>query len=529
MTDAVAAAPPKAGFPYKTEPMYPRQREIARDTWKLPFHFLNMEQGTGKSWVTIVTAAALYLHKKIDGMIVLAPNNVHIAWAMEQLPEHMPDVVPWEAYIWLSDKERGWENKRKAGKVARDDNRLLQLARDKSKFPVLCVNSESITIPLVAKAIGTMLTLRQCLFVVDESGDFTKPSGKRTLKLMQWRHRAPYRRCLDGTIMSTEPLELYSPYRFLHPGILGYNTFGEMKEDVAEWEMIERGPETIQDDGTWKRKSIPVIAKDENGKKKWKNLDQLRAKIAPHTTRVTKAEVLPWLPPKQYHKRFFSLSAEQWRLIGELWEDSFTTLGDGNTVTAQNVLTVMLRVQQITCGYVPPDVVYGEDDERSEPVSILPGVNNRLEAAVQEVLAYNGAPTIVWTRFKFDIDLLAPRLRDEGLSVVTYDGRMTQAAKETAKQDFMAGNANVFVGNPAAGGRGLNLQRAHKVLYYANYFGLRRRLQSEDRAHRIGTQYVVDVTDLIGYRSIDLKIVKALRENKEVADVLSGDPTVEWI
>jgi hypothetical protein len=525
-----AVAPAKPGFPYKTEPFYPRQRDIVRDTWHLPYHFYNMEQGTGKTWVSIVTMARLWLAGRIDAAIVLAPNNVHIAWAVEQLPLHMPDIVPWEAHVWLSDKERGWENRRKAGRVERADNPVLRLCKKPATFPILCVNSEAVTNDLVKRAIGTMLTMKRCILIVDESGDFTKPGGKRTRTLMNWRHRAPYRRCLDGTIMSTEPLELYSPYRFLSPSILGYDTFAQMKEDVAEWELIERGPEIMQDDGTWKRRAIPVIAKDPaTGKKLWKNLDRVRARIAPHTTRVTKAEVLPWLPPKQYHKRFFSMTPEQWRMTSELWDENVTTVGD-KTVTALNVLTIYLRLQQIAAGYVPTDIVYDDgDNERTQPIAVIPGPNPRLNAALDEVLAYNGAPTIIWCRFHFDIDLLQQILTEQGLRCVPYDGRMTQKAKEAAKTDFMGGRADVFVANTAAGGRGLNLQRAHKVLYYTNYFGLRKRLQSEDRPYRIGTDHRVDLTDLLGYRSIDMKIVKALRENKEVADVLSGDPVTEWI
>lgn len=508
----------KTGFPYKTAPMYPRQREIVRATWAQPFHFLNMEQGTGKSWVTIVTAAALYLHQKIDGMVVTAPNNVHIAWAAEQLPLHMPDVVPWKAHVWLSAKERGWENKRKAGRVAADENALLQLAADRTIFPVLCINSETISSDLARKAVTKFLKMRACLFVVDESGDFTKPSGTRTRTLMGFRRYAPYRRCLDGTLLSTQPLELYSPYRFLSPGILGYDTYQQMKDDVAEWEEYERG-----DNG----RTFKVVATDrETGRKLWKNLDKVASRIAPYTTRVTKAQVLPDLPPKQYHKRFFSLTAEQWRLFRELVESQVANLQDGQTVTTTNPLTFLLRAQQITCGYVPPDIIFGEEEQ---PVAIIPGPNPRLEAAIQEILAYNGAPTIIWTRFHFDIDLLKPILEAEGLDVVVYDGRCSQVEKEEAKASFMHGGAHIFLANSAAGGRGLNLQRATKVLFYANYFGLRKRLQAEDRAHRIGTTRTVDVTDLLGYRSVDMKIVKALRENHDVADALTGDPLMEWI
>lgn len=511
----------KAPFPYKTEPFGPYQREDLRATWAKPYHFFQWEQGLGKSWIMCNTALALYLAKKITGMIVLAPNNVHTQWAHEQIPTHLSDVVPWTTYLWESGVERGKLNKRLAKfglRRASEEWDLYALAKDPSRFPILIVNSEAVTVKLAAKAINTMLAQRRCLFVVDESGDFTKPSGARTKRLMTWRALAPYRRCLDGTPMSTSVLELYAPYRFLSPSIIGANTFKEMKEEYAEWETYERG-----DNG----REFSVIARNADGSKKWKNLDQLYARIKPHTSRRTKAEVLPWLPKKQYHKRFFSMTPEQWRLTTELLENEFTTLIDGGTVTVMNKLTMYLRLQQIACGYVPPDIV--DVSETTEPVSILPGLNPRLEAAVTELLKYNGAPTIVWTRFHFDIDLLAPRLEAEGFNVVTYDGRTSQAHRDAAKEAFQNGSANVFLGNPAAGGRGLNLFRAQKELFYANYFGYRRRAQAEDRGHRIGTLTTVDITDLLGARTIDMTIVKALRENRNVSDQITGDPAMEWI
>jgi hypothetical protein len=511
---------PKPSFPYKTQPFGPYQRDVLTRSALLPFFFLAMEQGTGKTWVTINTAALLFLRKKIDAMIVLAPNGVHTAWALEQLPAHMPDVVPWRAHIWNSGKELT-QKKRRAKQFRaseRDEHwALSQLARDPDVFPVLCVNSESCTTPLAKKAIGTMLTRRRCLFVVDESGDFTTPSAKRTRALMTWRERAPYRRCLDGTPVGVEPFELYAPYRFLSPAILGYATYAEMKERHAEWDTRERG-----DNG----REFKVIRTDRTGRKLWKDLDVLARKIAPHTFRITKAEALPHLPPKIFHKRFFEMTEEQWRLTNELREEMQTELAGGGTATATNVLTQYLRYQQIASGYIPPDVVYGEE---VEPVRVIPGPNPRLELAVDECLRHAGTKGILWCRFQFDVDLLAARLRMEGFSVVTYDGRTSDTAREEAKARFQQSEVDWFIGNPAAGGRGLNLYRAEWVMYYGNYFGLRRRLQSEDRAHRIGTKNVVNYTDLLGARSIDLKIVRALRNNQNVADVITGDPAKDWI
>lgn len=493
-------------FPYKTEPFADYQRDFLRLSWRRPFARITMEQGTGKTWLMINTAVALYLKKKIDGMVVLAPNGVHLAWALEQLPLHMSDAVPWKAYVWVSASERSTASP------------WLDITRDPSVgLAIFCVNTEALARPKCRKAIGTFLTNRRCLMVVDEAGDFVTPSAKRTQALMRYRERAPYRRTLDGTPVGTKPFEVYSPCRFLSPSILGYRTFAEMKEAHAEWDVMERG-----DNG----REFKVIRTDATGKKIWKDLDLLRAKLKPHTFRITKADALPFLPPKQYFTRYFEMTPEQWRLTRALRDEMTAELANGGTITATNVLTRYLRYQQIACGYVPPDIIYGEE---TEPMRILPGPNPRLDMAVDEVLRYNGKPTIVWTRFQFDIDLLLPRLRAEGLRVVVYDGRTNSVQREEAVRFFQNGDINVFLSNPAAGGRGLNLFAAQNELFYANYFGLRRRLQAEDRGHRIGTAYPVNITDLVGLGSIDLKILKALRENRELADIVNDDPRKEWI
>lgn len=495
-------------FPYKTQPFAPYQREALQRSALKPYFFLSMAPGTGKTWISINTMAALYLHGKIDAAVVIAPNGVHMAWAYEQLPEHMPDVVPWYAYVWLSDAER---------KLLQQRTRpVRELADDPSIFLIVCLNTEAITLPHAKRDIDYLLTTRRCIIIVDESGDFTKPSGKRTRQLMRWRAKAPYRRCLDGTPVGVSPFELYSPYRFLSPSILGYNTFQEMKDAHAEWDEFERG-----DNG----RSFKVVAV-RNGKKQWKNLEVLHERIAPHTFRITKEQALPFLPPKQYAKRYFSLTKEQRRLIDDLKQQDYAEMADGSTVSVTNMLTRYLRYQQIAAGYVPADVVYGED---TEPVRILPGPNPRLDTAVAEILSYQGAPTLVWTRFQFDIDVLRPRLHEAGLTVRTYDGRTYDADREAAKHEFQEGKVNVLLINARAGGRGLNLQRAQYEVFYNNYFGLRTREQAEDRGHRIGTTTPVLITDIIGHQSIDVKIVKALRENKSVADIITGDPAKDWI
>jgi hypothetical protein len=503
-------------FPYKTQPYDDKQREIIARSCDLPYAFLQMQQGTGKSYVTIITIARLWLTRKIDGVVILAPNGVHTAWALEQLPKHMPDCVPYTTWVWNSERERETRRKElKANKRARWSFYQWVTAQ---QLPILIVNSEAVPLALAKKAINIMLDNRKCFFAVDESGDFTKPNGKRTRPLMTWGPRAPYRRCLDGTPTSTSPFELYAPYRFLDWRILGYRTFQKMKDAHAEWEVHERG-----DNG----RVFKVVKRDPHtGEKMYKDLDKLHQRIAPVTFRVLKSEMN--LPEKQYHKRFFTLSKEQRRLTAELREQCIAELEGGGTVSTANPLTRDLRFQQIASGYVPPDIIYGEDPE---PAHVIPGPNPRLELMIEEVRRHpKKMSAIVWARFQLDLDILKEAFREEGLSFCVYDGRTPRAEREELKQAFQAGKITWFLGNPKAGGRGLNLQVAEHMWYYTNYFGLRTRLQSEDRGSaRIGGKDNTQITDILAERSIDMKIVRELRANMNVSNAVTGDPAKEWI
>ena len=97
-------------------------------------------------------------------------------------------------------------------------------------------------------------------------------------------------------------------------------------------------------------------------------------------------------------------------------------------------------------------------------------------------------------------------------------------------QDFQSSsNLRFFVGNPATAGYGLTLTEANLVVYYANDFNLETRMQSEDRAHRIGQHNPVTYVDLITEGSIDEKIVKALRAKIDIGAKVLGEEARQWL
>ena len=68
------------------------------------------------------------------------------------------------------------------------------------------------------------------------------------------------------------------------------------------------------------------------------------------------------------------------------------------------------------------------------------------------------------------------------------------------------------------------------MIYYSNNFDLEKRLQSEDRAHRIGQVNKVTYVDLVAKDTVDEKIVDALRNKLDLAqEVLGDDKWQNWL
>jgi hypothetical protein len=113
-------------------------------------------------------------------------------------------------------------------------------------------------------------------------------------------------------------------------------------------------------------------------------------------------------------------------------------------------------------------------------------------------------------------------------------GRIFELKNKKDRQDNIRKFQNnpecrFLVGTPQTGGYGITLTQANTVIYYSNGYDLEKRLQSEDRAHRIGQKKTVTYIDLICEDTVDEKIVKALRDKINIASEVMGEELKEWI
>ena len=236
--------------------------------------------------------------------------------------------------------------------------------------------------------------------------------------------------------------------------------------------------------------------------------------------RVLKKDCLD-LPDKIYTARYVGMTTQQFQMYEQIRRHAMVLMDSGEMSTAPAVITQMLRLQQIMSGHLKTD----DGDMMYFP-------SKRMDA-LEEIINEHDGKAIIWSRFRYDIQQITEMLNNkfgEGCAV-SYYGDTSDDDRAAAVLNFQNPDhpLKFLVGNPATAGYGLTLTEANLVVYYANDFNLETRIQSEDRAHRIGQKNNVTYIDLICEGSIDERIVKALRTKIDIGAKVLGEDAREWL
>ena len=462
---------------------------------------LFMEQGTGKTWTLLADAERLYMKGSIDAVLVVAPNGVHTNWVDREIPTHMEGNII----------ARAW----RSGASTKYMKRLEELFKPRSEgepvpLRILSINIDALVTKKGVDFCERFLNATNAIIVLDESSRIKNPDAGRTKALMRLRRLAKGARIASGTPVTNSPVDVFAQMEFLESGLLGTTSYRAFVAEYADLmpathpmmqNMIRRNPRAAH---------AQIIARNPDGSPRWRNLDKLQKLLEPHSFRVLKKDCLD-LPEKIYKTITFDMDSDQSRAYEKMQNELRIELND-QTELPVSELASLVKLQQITSGYVntPMGVQYVSED------------NPRLKTLMDAIEDIDGK-FIIWARFREELMAISSALAAANISSVEYHGGVNREDRENAVDGFQNGDVRVFVGQPQSGGIGLTLTAAETVIYYSNDFNLETRLQSEDRAHRIGTKRNVVYIDIAAEGTIDEQISHNLQRKQRVAAVVLGD------
>jgi SNF2 family DNA or RNA helicase len=474
-------------YKFKKKP-YKHQLTALEKSWNRETYAYFMEMGTGKTKVLIDNASMLYDKGKINGVLVIAPKGVIGTWYNQELPTHLPNHIENVTILWQSNITK------------KQRENLESLFEVEESLHILIMNVEALSTTKGVEFAKKFLSCHETLMAIDESTTIKNPKAKRTKNIIKASEMAKYRRIMTGSPVTKNPLDLYSQCEFLNPYLLDFTSYYAFRNRYAQMKTIN-----VQG------RSIQVVDK-------FQNLAELSDTLKNFSYRVLKEDCLD-LPDKIYMKRQINLTPDQYKLYDQMKKEALAIL-NGKKVTTVNALTQLMRLHQITCGH------FTADDGTTQPIK-----NNRIDE-LMDVLEEIEGKAIIWAHYQYDIKSIIKeivKVHGPG-SIVDYYGLTPQDERQKNIKKFQDDpRCRFIVGTPSTGGYGITLTAANTVIYYSNGYDLEKRLQSEDRAHRIGQKKSVTYVDINAENTVDEKIVKSLRKKINIASEVLGEELKSWI
>lgn len=431
---------------------------------------LLFEMGCGKTLTAIAIMGALYCQHKITRVLVVAPSSVCSVW-----PHDLAAFAafPYEVRVLLGEKRQRLEALHSLTDYPNTANRLL----------VAVINYEATHREGIFEALEGYAA---DLIICDESQRIKNPRAAQSRAVQMLGDRAACRLILSGTPVQNSVIDLYSQYRFLDPGVFGANFYAFRNRYC---QMGGYGGHEVVG---------------------FQQMDELVRKEHSIALRVTKAECLD-LPGQTFVRRYVQLEPAARRLYAQIARASCAELENGEHVTASIVLTKLLRLMQLTGGFVQAD---GGDRPRPAGSAKLDALADILEDYVQEA----GQKLVVFARFRPEIAAICQLLEQRGIRYGRIDGEVPMdqrgAIVETFQQDP---GVKVFVAQIQTAGLGITLHAASAAVFYSLDFNYANYAQALARIHRIGQAHPVTYIHLLAEHTVDDQVLDALERKEDLA------------
>ena len=420
------------------------------------------EMGTGKTLISIGIAGYLYLQKEINKLLIVAPLSITKVWE-----EEFQKFADFDYQLEVLE-----------GPTKEKSETLRNLFG--TKLQVAVVNYESCW--RMEKEIALW---KPDMIICDESSKIKNPQAKQSKALHRLGKISKHNMILTGTPVTNNPLDFFSQYKFLDESIFG-GSYYSFRARYA----IMGGYGNYQ-----------VVG--------YKNLPELTEKAHSIAFRITKKEALD-LPEQVDVTRYVELEPMARAIYNQVERDSYAELSQGEVVV-RNVLTKLLRLSQITGGYIKDE--FSEIEEQVSSAKL-----NALEEIIEECLDAD-KKVVVFARFISEIEAITKMLKRYGIKYSLIRGDVKDRSSEVEKFQNNK-DVKVFVGQLQTTGMGLTLTASDTAIFYSLSYNFADYEQAKARIHRIGQKNNCTYIHLIAKKTIDEKVMEALTKKKNIADLV---------
>lgn len=376
------------------------------------------------------------------------------------------------------------------GKISllKDKTKLCSKNAPKTNCSILICNYDSIW----REPFGSLLlkTPIDCV-ICDESHRIKTPSSKCSKFLSKLGKVVENRYLVTGTPLAENPTDIYAQYRFLDPAIFGTSL------------TIFRGRYENLDVARTAKVHYRVLDKTQP----YINLDELQKKMF-SVAFMAKSEVK--LPKRLNIIQSFKLGPEAIRCYKDVTKSGVVEFEEG-TMTVENILSLSLRQQQITSGFLP---IFDEDFNPAGEKEID---NSKLEMLKELIEGLpKGEPVVIFAKFRKDLDNIRALCKSMNIGYSEISGKCDE------EDDWQAGKSAILGIQYSSGSESITLTRAHYCIYYSLTYSLSQYRQSKKRIHRPGQEhkciYYYLVAEIDKNKSIDRIIVDALIRKGDIVD-----------
>jgi len=449
--------------PVKVQP-YEHQVRAFEFCRRLDHSALLMEQGTGKTLVAIALLGHWWKTEGLQRALIVAPKSVMPEW--ERQFEELADF-PYQLVLLTGSLEE------------RKD--ILKNWSEGLGIQVAVVNYEA-----TWRMIEELKDWGPQIVIADESQKIKNIKAQQTKAVTALGKTAKHRLILTGTPVTQSPLDFFSQYKFLDPRIFG-TSFTKFRSRYA----LMGGYGGYQIVG-------------------YRNLEELAAKAHSIAFRVTKKECLD-LPETINQFVYADLEAEAKKLYQTLSKEAIIKFSETEQVTAPIVLTELLRLQQITGGFIPTN----ENSYKQVSQAKLQVAKELLEEMKEA-----NKKVVIFARFVPEVEALAKIVQDLGMRAFALTGKTPIEARQQALKDFQLGDLQVFITQIATGGVGITLTAADTAIFYSTDFSLANYEQAKARLHRIGQKNPVVYIHIMAKGTIDEEVMRRLAAKQDLANLV---------